>query len=241
MLILGTAGWRVPSNLGDRFPDSGSQLARYAAVFNGTEINSSFHRPHRTSTYLRWGASVPDAFRFAVKLPKAITHEQRLVNVDSALDTFIEQTAALGERLGCLLVQLPPSLQFVSVDVEVFLAALRKRYAGDVALEPRHETWFSPLCADVLKRYQVARVAADPAVVPEAAEPGGWGQLVYWRLHGSPAIYRSSYSDTVLAVLADRIRRAQRSARAVWCIFDNTALGAAVPDALALRTRIANA
>ena len=74
MLILGTAGWRVPSNLGDRFPDSGSQLARYAAVFNGTEINSSFHRPHRTSTYLRWGASVPDAFRFAVKLPKAITH-----------------------------------------------------------------------------------------------------------------------------------------------------------------------
>jgi len=77
--------------------------------------------------------------------------------------------------------------------------------------------------------------------VPEAAEPGGWGQLVYWRLHGSPAIYRSSYSDTVLAVLADRIRRAQRSASAVWCIFDNTALGAAVPDALALRTRIANA
>jgi uncharacterized protein YecE (DUF72 family) len=207
-------------------------------VFNGTEINSSFHRPHRTSTYLRWGAGVPDAFRFSVKLPKAITHQQRLVNVDSALDAFLEQTAALGARLGCLLVQLPPSLQFVSADVEGFLAALRKRYAGDVALEPRHETWFSPTCADVLKRYQVAQVAADPAVVPEAAEPGGWGELVYFRLHGSPVIYRSSYSDTVLAVLVDRLRRAQRASHSVWCIFDNTASGAAVTDALALRTHI---
>jgi uncharacterized protein YecE (DUF72 family) len=236
MVTIGTAGWALPKEVQHRFPSDGSHLARYAAVFNGTEINSSFHRQHRTSTYVRWAASVPDGFRFSVKMPKWITHVQRLVGADDALDAFIEQTAALGEHLGCLLVQVPPSLVYEPADVDVFLEALRKRYSGDVAIEPRHESWFAPACANVLKQYRIGRVAADPSRVPEGAEPAAWGGLAYWRLHGSPHIYRSSYSATTLTELAARIERAQVSARTVWCIFDNTASSAATPNALVLQT-----
>jgi uncharacterized protein YecE (DUF72 family) len=239
MVITGTAGWALPKALQDRFSADGSHLARYAAVFNGTEINSSFHRKHRTSTYLRWAASVPDRFRFSVKMPKVITHVKRLMGSDDALHAFLDDTAALGDRLGCLLIQLPPSFAFVPIDVEPFLQALRKRYVGDVALEPRHENWFSPESTRILERYQIARVAADPARVPQAAEPGGWNGLAYWRLHGSPRVYRSSYAGAALTALAVKIQLAQRSARTVWCIFDNTASGAAAADALTLKALVA--
>jgi uncharacterized protein YecE (DUF72 family) len=241
MVTIGTAGWALPKEAQERFPAEGSHLTRYAAVFNGTEINSSFHRQHRMSTYRRWAAGVPDGFRFSVKVPKWITHVQRLVSVDDALDAFIEETAALGEHLACVLVQLPPSLEFKSAEAELFLEAVRRRYSGDVAIEPRHESWFAPACAHVLEQYRISRVAADPPRVPEAAEPAAWGGLAYWRLHGSPDIYRSSYSDTRLTELAARIERAQRSARNVWCIFDNTASSAATPNALALQALIARA
>ena len=229
----------MPKELQDRFSADGSHLTRYAAVFNGTEINSSFHRKHRTSTYLRWVASVPDHFRFSIKMPKLITHVKRLMASDDALHAFLNDAATLGERLACVLIQLPPSFRFVPTDVEPFLQALRKGYAGDVALEPRHESWFSRGTTKMLERYRIARVGADPARVPPAAEPGGWNGLAYWRLHGSPRVYRSRYADADLTALAVKIQLAERYARTVWCIFDNTASGAAAADALKLKRLVA--
>jgi uncharacterized protein YecE (DUF72 family) len=234
-ITIGTAGWSLPRDPHSPLTPDRSSLTRYAEIFRGTEINSSFHRQHRTSTYLRWAASVPDDFRFSVKMTKRITHVQRLVGTEDLLGEFLEETAALGERRACLLIQLPPSLAFVPTDVDRFLDALRSRYAGDAALEPRHESWFSVASAKTLERYRVARVAADPARVPEAADPGAWSGLAYWRLHGSPQIYRSSYSGAQLSDLAMRIERAQRVARTVWCIFDNTASSAAAANAAALQ------
>lgn len=230
----------MPRELQGQFSADGSHLTRYAAVFNGTEINSSFHRKHRASTYLRWSASVPDHFRFSVKMPKLITHVKRLTGSDDALHAFLDETAALGERLACLLIQLPPTFAFVPTDVEPFLQTLRKCYNGNVALEPRHESWFSPETTKILERYQIARVAADPARVPQAAEPGGWNGLAYWRLHGSPRVYRSSYADADLTGLGVKIQSAVRFARTVWCIFDNTASGAATADGLTMQALIAN-
>jgi uncharacterized protein YecE (DUF72 family) len=238
-VTIGTAGWSLPRDPDNPIPPDGSSLSRYAGIFGGTEINSSFHRKHRTSTYLRWAASVPDDFRFSVKMTKRITHVQRLVATQDLLDAFLEETAALGERRGCVLIQLPPSLAFVPGDVDHFLDALRSRYAGDAALEPRHESWFSVASAKTLEQYRVARVAADPARVPQAAQPGAWSGLAYWRLHGSPQIYRSSYSDAQLSDLAIRIQRAKRVARTVWCIFDNTASSAAAANAAALQRLVA--
>ena len=239
MVTIGTAGWALPRELQDRFSADGSHLARYASVFNGTEINSSFHRQHRPSTYLRWAASVPRGFRFSVKMPKLITHERRLVGADDALEAFLGETEALGERRACVLIQLPPSFAFAPTEVEGFLHGLRKRHGGDVVLEPRHETWFTPASAKVLERYRIARVAANPSRVPEAAKPGAWSGLAYWRLHGSPRVYRSSYPDSDLSAIAAEIRIAQRSASTIWCIFDNTASSAAAANALTLQACLA--
>jgi len=233
-IFIGCAGWSLPRAEQAHFPETGSHLERYASRFDAVEINSSFHRPHRPATYARWSASVPSAFRFSVKLPKTITHGLRLRDAGPLLGTFLEEVAGLGDKLGCLLVQLPPSAGFESAVAAGFFAEVRARSPVPVACEPRHPSWFTPEADDLLSEFEVARVAADPARVPEAAEPGGWRGLSYFRLHGSPRMYYSAYSEEYLAALALRIRADAAAGRRVWCIFDNTTLGAATRNALDL-------
>jgi uncharacterized protein YecE (DUF72 family) len=234
---VGCAGWSLPKEFDDRFPTDGSHLERYAARLSAVEINSSFYKPHLPATYARWAASVPADFRYSVKVPKVATHERRLVDADDVLDRFLSEATQLGRKLGPLLVQLPPSLPFSAGVAERFFASLRGRFDGDVAFEPRHASWFEPVAERLVTQYRVARVAADPAVVPAAAEPGGWDRLVYYRLHGSPKVYYTAYPDAFLAALAKTLALAARSAD-VWCIFDNTALGAATVNALDLLGRV---
>jgi uncharacterized protein YecE (DUF72 family) len=109
----------------------------------------------------------------------------------------------------------------------------RRLYDGPAVLEPRHVSWFSIEAESILREFHIARVAADPAIMPEAAQPGGWPDLVYFRLHGSPRRYYSSYSRQYLSRLAENLLRFSRQA-ATWCIFDNTASGAALGNALEL-------
>jgi uncharacterized protein YecE (DUF72 family) len=233
MIRIGTAGWAIPRQSAGEFPSSGSTLARYARRFNAVEINSSFHRPHRRATYERWAASVPGNFAFAVKAPRDITHDLRLARTGAALDAFLAQATGLGDKLGALLFQFPPSLVFDVRTAGVFFRVLRKRYTGGAVCEPRHPTWFTSRAEDLLLKYRVARVAADPAKVPAAAEPGGWPGLRYVRLHGSPRIYYSNYEPERLAGYAEQLK--QPKAGDVWCILDNTALGCAAANALALQ------
>jgi uncharacterized protein YecE (DUF72 family) len=236
-LRVGCAGWSLPKEHAHRFPSQGTHLERYAARLPGVEINSSFYRPHRPATYARWAASVPDGFAFAVKVPREATHERRLEDADTVLDRFLAEATQLGGKLGPLLVQLPPSLPYSAAVAGRFFAALRDRFDGDVALEPRHRSWFEARAERPLVRHRIARVAADPAVVPAAAEPGGWGGLVYYRLHGSPQTYYSPYSDSALDALAEKLVPAAKAA-VVWCVFDNTALGHATANALDVLSRV---
>ena len=232
---IGCAGWTLPAEFQARFPAGDSHLRRYAQVFAASEINSSFHRPHRPSTYARWAASVSPGFAFSVKLPKAITHVARLARPEAALDAFFAEARALGPSLHCLLVQLPPSLAFDAAVATAFAAALQERHAGAIALEPRHASWFSPEVDAWLAGRRVARVLADPVRHDAGRVPGGWPGLVYLRLHGSPRVYYSSYDDEVLQALALRIRETADQGAEVWCIFDNTAGQAAAGNALALQ------
>ena len=142
-VMLGTAGWTVPSQHAQAFPGGGSHLERYSSRFPAVEINSSFYRPHRPDTYRRWAATVPSHFRFAVKIPKEITHLRRLADVEEPLERFLSEAGALGEKLGPLLLQLPPSFAFDEQRVTAFLRRLRGRTNADVACEPRHPSWFS--------------------------------------------------------------------------------------------------
>jgi uncharacterized protein YecE (DUF72 family) len=226
---VGTAGWKIPAPLRERFPGEGTHLQRYAEQFACVEINSSFYRPHRPSTYARWAASVPQNFRFALKVPKEITHVRRFVEIGEPLERFLGESAALGEKRGVLLVQLPPSFAYDASLADGFFAAFRARHGGMLACEPRHATWFSAEAGAMLRGYAVARVAADPAVVPDAALPGGCGEFEYYRLHGSPRTYYSAYDDAALRAVAERLRAVTVPA---WCIFDNTALDAATANAL---------
>ena len=236
---IGTAGWSVPKEHAAAFPVEGSHLERYARVFGAVEINSSFYRPHRLATYERWASSVPEAFRFAVKLPKAITHENRLRAIGEPLDRFLSEVSGLGPKLGPLLVQLPPSLSFEAGVADKFLEDLRDRVEVPIACEPRHRTWFTPEVEALLEEPRIGRVAADPAAAPGADRPGGWAGLTYVRLHGSPRVYHSAYSDDAIhAVVAQLARRAAEDSEC-WCIFDNTAVFAATGNALTAREDLA--
>jgi uncharacterized protein YecE (DUF72 family) len=233
---IGCAGWDVRKQHMAVFPAAGSHLHRYAQRFNAVEINSSFKRPHRRATYERWAATVPDDFAFAVKVPKQITHELRLAASDTALEIFLDQASGLGAKLGPLLVQLPPSLAFDSATAHAFFAALRARHAGSVVCEPRHATWFTASADALLASLEIARAAADPPVGMAAFAPGGWQGLHYYRLHGAPRIYYSEYDAAFLQRLA--LTLSERSAPC-WCIFDNTAHGAATTNAVSLQRLLA--
>ena len=231
-VLIGTAGWSIPRAAADRFPAEGSGLERYAARFPVLEINSSFHGPHRAATWERWRDSVPDRFRFSVKLPKTVTHERKLVDCRQPLAEFVGQAGALGDKLAVVLVQLPPKLDFDASTAGAFFDTLRSLCPAAIACEPRNATWFTSAADSLLDDHRVCRVAADPARCDGAGQPGGWRGLSYWRLHGSPRMYRSSYIDRISGY-AEALRE-EAAGRETWCIFDNTASGAAASDALAL-------
>jgi uncharacterized protein YecE (DUF72 family) len=225
---IGTAGWSLPKgSLGE-----GSRLARYSRILCCAEINSSFYRVHRASTWARWAAETPADFRFSIKAPKTITHDAKLRETEPPLRAFLDQIQPMAAKTGPLLFQLPPSLEFDRTVAEEFLGVLRALYPGEAVLEPRHASWFTPAAEDLLRSERIARVAADPAKgAPEAAEPGGDTSVIYFRLHGSPRVYYSNYEEEFLAELVERMGGLANC----WIIFDNTVLSQAFANALRLR------
>ncbi|MDQ2735501.1 MAG: DUF72 domain-containing protein [Pseudomonadota bacterium] len=242
---IGTAGWVLSREVTANFPGEGRHLQRYARVLDCAEINSSFHRSHRIAVYERWAASTPPAFRFAAKLPRSITHDGKLRRKREPLARFLNEVAGLGERLAVLLVQLPPSLAFEIRQVRVFFRLLRDSFAGAVICEPRHATWFTPAVDRELVALGVGRAATNPARWPDAARPGGWlgpagdgcGAVVYYRWHGEPRMYWSRYEPQWLRAQASNLIGWPREADC-WCVFDNTASGAAIVNALQLRALV---
>jgi uncharacterized protein YecE (DUF72 family) len=234
--LIGCAGWTLPKNAAAAFPEAGSHLERYASVFPVVEINSSFYRPHQPKTYARWAACVPDHFRFSVKLPKAITHEARLCGAQELIAQFARQAGCLGEKLGCVLVQLAPKHEFDAAVAGEFFARLRSEFTCMVALEARHSSWFGDESSALLRERGITRVMADPP----AGQPGpheATTGLAYIRLHGTPRVYYSSYPPEFLDEVAQRTAGLNAAGNDVWCIFDNTAGGEAVPNALDLQRR----
>jgi uncharacterized protein YecE (DUF72 family) len=228
----------VASRYLEAIPAGGSHLERYAGAFSIVEIDTSFYRHHRTETYARWAHSVGDNFRFSVKIPRALTHEGALVHGASTdLADFLAQVAGLGSKLGALLVQLPPALEFDRAGVRKFFRRLRRSLRDTTALvcEPRHASWSTEAAADLLKDLGVARAAVDPPRWSTDARPAGDTRLAYFRMHGSPRIYYSNYDAHQLAQLRETLQQASRTSDQVWCIFDNTAHGHAIGNALTLR------
>lgn len=231
---IGCAGWSIATRQASAFGDGDSMLARYATRFDVVEINSTFHRAHQPKTFERWAASVPRGFRFSVKLPRTITHDARLVRPTPLVAAFADQVSALGQKLGGVLVQLPPSLAYDARIAGNFFRHLRRHFDVPVACEPRHASWFEPIVDAIWERYDIARVAADPPKPGGAERPAGAGAWRYWRLHGSPRMYYSAYDDTRLAAFAAQLQAHGTRRQPAWCIFDNTAHAHAIENALRL-------
>ena len=242
---IGTAGWAIRRDTASAFPGEGSHLQRCARVLGCAEINSSFHRSHRIGVYQRWAAQTPPGFRFAAKLPRAISHDARLRRARAPLQRFLAEAAGLGDKLAVILVQLPPSFAFEARPVRAFFTLLRASFAGAVVCEPRHASWCEPAAERLLASLQVSRAAADPVRLPEAARPGGWlgpagdgrGAVLYHRWHGAPRVYWSRYEPSWIGARAAELRRWPAGADC-WCVFDNTASGAAMANALELRAAL---
>jgi uncharacterized protein YecE (DUF72 family) len=232
---IGTAGWALPKAQRVGQSASKSVLEQYAALFDAVEINSSFYKSHRRATYQRWCANVPESFRFAVKLSRVITHELGLVRSQSETVAFMENVRGLEHKLAVLLVQLPPSRVFDQLSAGAFFKTLRQETSAHIVCEARNPSWFAGEATALFETYRVTRVAADP--VPPGCEFAApiRPDFAYFRLHGAPRIYYSPYPvDRLQSVAA-----AAAAAAETWCIFDNTAAGAAWADAITLQRLIA--
>lgn len=233
--LIGTAGWNIPKTESLFFPMEGSHLERYSSTLECVEINSSFYRDHLPKTYSRWASTVPDHFLFSVKLFQRFTHEQRLAADPAQLEATLAGISALGPKLGVILVQLPPSLAFDPPTAARFFTKIRQHYEGPLALEPRHPTWTGNQAKKLLRTFMVTKVRADPEPCPVSA-PDSWESgLTYFRLHGSPEIYRSKYGHGFLRGLQTAI---EGRGATTWCVFDNTTFGHAWANAVELKKRL---
>jgi len=168
-LYIGSAGWSLRRDHFGLFSEHGTHLQRYASRFNAVEINSSFYRPHRYSTYRRWADSTPEQ------------HSLRLRNADERIENFLGGVSGLGRKLGVLLVQLPPSFAFEPVTAHSFFSTLRSLTETPIVCEPRHDSWFSMEAAALLDEQRVSRVMADPPVQASGVQHTRTLTCVYFR------------------------------------------------------------
>lgn len=237
-VLIGCAGWGLSSANKHLFPEMGSHLESYAAILPCVEINTSFYRLHRPETYARWRDSVPDSFRFSVKLLRTITHFKRLQDCKADLAEFLETVSPLEKKWGCLLVQFPPGFQFPGTRAKEFFSLLRELVKTDIVCEPRHPSWFQEDIYKWMNKLDISYVDADPPVAGFNKSINQAQETQYIRLHGSPLIYQSAYSEDYLDQLACTLKMNYASGVRSWCIFDNTASGAAIDNAVSLLRRL---
>jgi uncharacterized protein YecE (DUF72 family) len=238
-LFIGTSGWTYPSWKGTFYPEdlpSRDYLEFYSREFESTEVNYSFYHLPRPSTYEKWAAQVPDKFIFAVKASRFITHVKRLVEVEEAWATFVQNALAVGPHLGPILLQFPPSFRCDRPKLAAFLRIAQrpapKSRPVRLVFEFRHESWFSEQTYTLLRRHNTALCIADSPRYPRRDVVTA--DFVYLRFHGRIDLFASKYTDSELAEEARQIRRYLLDGRDVYVYFNNDALGHAVANARTL-------
>lgn len=240
-VYIGTAGWAIPPGSRDLIIGEGSHLERYSRFLNAVEINSSFYRDHKPETYRRWAESVPSDFQFAVKLNKYFTRERGLTVAGDELKQVVDGYLELGDKLGTLLIQTPGRVKFQPSIADRFFNELRHGYDGEVVFEPRHRSWATQEAVDLLAGYGINKVLADPEPCPLSKKLRSQLEYVtYFRLHGTPEMYKSRYSIEIIQRIAAKIKELTAQGGEVWCIFDNTTYGYATENALELTYLLEN-
>lgn len=200
-----------------------SRLTYYASLFSSVEVNATFYKLPKAATVEKWGKSVPEHFRFTFKIPKGVTHAKEFQFSSGELELFAETVASVGNKKGCLLVQLPPKVsREKEEELAGLLECLRDNAKGwKIAVEFRHTSWYNRAVYRLLQGYDAGMVEHD---MPKAATPKIElaESFVYLRFHGPEGGYQGSYEDAILQSHAKRIVNWVKEGKEVYAYFNNT-------------------
>jgi uncharacterized protein YecE (DUF72 family) len=233
MLRIGTSGFHY-EHWRDRYYPASVPRSRwlecYARDFATVELNAPFYRLPGKRTFSEWAARVPGDFTFAVKASRYLTHVRRLHDPEEPVERLMDRCAALGERLGPVLVQLPPDLPFDADGLDRTLGAFPKDTL--VAVEPRHQSWFVPACRSLLEGHRAMLCLADRRgpITPL------WrtARTLYLRFHHGRGTPQPCYTEDELREWVSRIRDTHGARPEGWVYFNNDPRGCAVRDAAVL-------
>ncbi len=232
-ILIGTSGFSCKHWRGVLYPEGvgpSRYLEYYAQSFPTVEINASFYRPLSAKSVENWCRSTAPGFRFAVKAPKNVTHVLRLENAGELMVEFAQNVSGFGEKLGPVLVQLPPSLRANEDLLRDFLDYVPDEL-DTLAFEFRHDSWFTPAVAEII-RDRGALVAHDyGGREPKELVPG---RIAYYRLHGPGSDYASPYPEEFLESMAAALLARAADGTDVYVYFNNDIEGHAVRNALRL-------
>jgi uncharacterized protein YecE (DUF72 family) len=232
---VGTSGWHYEHWRGSFYPEKlpkAKWLEFYAGHFATVELNNSFYRLPSEAAFATWRDSTPANFTFAVKVSRFISHIKRLRDTGEAVDKFITRAKILGDKLGPLLYQLPPSMHRNDEVLESFLSALPQGLKH--VIEFRHQSWLEEEVFQILHKYNTGFCVFD---MPSISCPlVATADFVYIRFHGSTGLYSSCYSDEELASWAKRLANLAKNLKEIYIYFNNDAEGFAVENAITLGT-----
>lgn len=235
---IGTSGWSYKDWKGIFYPEkmkSTEWLTFYAESFDTTEINTSFYHLPKPQTVLGWIEKVPKDFKFCVKISRYLTHMKKLHDPEEPLSRFFDVFAPMQQRMGPVLVQLPPSASFKPDITEHFFQVLKRDYKDyDFALEVRHNTWLEKEPLAMMKRYNIGWVISQSGV-GFPYEEHVTSEHVYFRFHGPGKLYASKYTDEEMAFFAEKFRRWRQGGHKLWIYFNNDWYGYGIDNANTLK------
>ena len=233
-LYIGCSGFYNNDWKGSLYPeDSKSKdfLTLYSQAFNSVEINSTFYRKPTQKTLQKWFDETPEDFRFFIKIPKTISHEKRLKDCKAEISEFCDHIqSGLKEKLAGFLYQFPPSFKNTPENTDVILDNINFNFLN--VIEFRHESWWKEEVFHLLRENNIVFSGVSfPGNLPEEViinHP----DILYYRLHGKPVLYKSEYSEEFLKDLAEKIEKEQHK---TFIFFNNTWGTAAIHNSLYLK------
>ena len=234
-LYIGCSGFYNNDWKGSLYPENAPSkdfLSLYSKTFNAVEINSTFYRKPTTKTLLKWYDETPDYFRFFIKIPKTITHISRLESSKEEIALFCDHIQNnLKDKLAGFLYQLPPSFKNTAENTERIINNIDPTFLN--VIEFRHISWWQKEIFDFLQQHNIVFSGVSfPGDLPEDLiinHP----EILYYRLHGKPVLYKSEYSETFLDELAGKIKHSQQTA---FIFFNNTWGTSAITNSLYLKS-----
>jgi len=236
-IYVGTSGWSYKEWKEFFYPEkmkSTEWLTHYADTFHVTEINASFYHLPLRKTVEGWVQKVPDNFLFCPKMSRYLTHIKRLKDPEEPLERFFHIFEPMKEKMGPVLIQLPPSLTFDYDTAEYLYRHLHHQYkAYDFAMEVRHPTWMQEESITLMAKYNIAFVISQSGHGFPYAEHIT-SRNIYIRFHGPDELYKSGYSDEMLRNFSVLFKEWIKQGHVIWSFFNNTYYEHAINNSLRL-------